>query len=296
MLRLLTALAVLVGLINHVSAAPARPYGSEALVPVVATRYGVRAVINGSGPFLLMVDTATSHTVLTPRTAQRLGLKPAPGSPTRVFTAAGSVVSSFYRLNEVAVAGAILEQLDAVLIDIPGSMGIDGILGTDFLANFTLDLDFRSKRMTLYPHGSVPRVTSARRIRGRLDRHGLVVLPGQVERVRVNIVIDTGARVTIANPALSMASGRAGRYTATLMDNKIGDIANLKTLAQAEIYDSISLGPVTWRQRPVLISSMRVFEEIGLSQVPTMFIGVDLMGSRRIIFDHAAGSVFIEPQ
>lgn len=276
----------------EVLAATTQRYGSEVLIRLPANRVAINVEINEFGPFLVMVDTATSHTILTPATRRAIGASAMPGQPVRVLTAAGSVVSNFYEI-EVAAAGAIVPKIPAVEIGLPPSLGIDGILGADFLSNFTVELDLPGQVMNLLPHGTTPSISGLRRVRGRLNGHGFVVLPGSVEQLRVNIVLDTGGQLTIANPAVAMGTGRLGNYAPPLTESKVADIARIEQTASSEIFERIVLGPSTWRSRRVLISPLRVLNEIGLGGTPTVFIGMDLLSGRKIVFDYASGSVWI---
>lgn len=279
----------------EVFAASAERYGSEQLIRLPANRVAINVEINEFGPFLVMVDTATSHTILTPAARRAIGASAMPGQPVRVLTAAGSVVSNFYEI-EVAAAGAIVPKIPAVEIALPPSLGISGILGADFLSNFTVELDLPGQVMNLFPLGTTPSVSGLRRVRGRLNGHGFVVMPGSVEQLRVNIVVDTGGQLTIANPAVAMGTGRLGKYSPAFTDSKVADIARIEQTASSEIFERIVLGPTTWRSRRVLISPLRVLNEIGLGDSPAVFIGMDLLSGRRIVFDYASGSVWIPAQ
>jgi len=66
----------------------------------------------------LMVDTGASRVVLTRADAERLGLEvPGDAFSTTLTTAAGPVRAAPVRLNTVAVAGARVEQVEALVVE-----------------------------------------------------------------------------------------------------------------------------------------------------------------------------------
>ncbi|WP_298742917.1 TIGR02281 family clan AA aspartic protease [uncultured Brevundimonas sp.] len=73
---------------------------------------------DGGRAVRVMVDTGASVVVLTPADAARLGLKPTPADFSRtVITAAGPVRAAPVRLEAVAVAGARVTAVEALVVE-----------------------------------------------------------------------------------------------------------------------------------------------------------------------------------
>lgn len=279
---------------HHARARPA--YGSQPLVRLADNRPGLMVHLNGHGPFLFLVDTATSHTVVVPALRERLALPEAPGPATNVITAAGSVRSHIYRVSEIATAGVIVEGGRAVVVDLPPRFGVSGVLGADFLQNFTVDLNLGLRKLTLYPEGTHVQGGGLQRLRGRLNGWGFIVVPAQVENIAVSAIFDSGAEFTVANPALATMTQRTVKVIARVSENKIVDAARKRDWAETVGFSRIALGPISWRQRQIMIADMRVFEQIGLARSPAIFVGMDLMAGRRVVLDYAGAALALSPQ
>ena len=187
-----------------------KPYGSQSLVRLVGNRPAVNVVVNGQGPFLFLIDTATSHTVFTPGLRDKLGLRAMPGPAVDVVTAAGSVSSQYYMIAETGASGVIVEGVRAVVLDLPESLGIMGALGADFLSNFVVDLDFRAHTITLYPEKAEVRIPGLKHIKGMTNGHNFIVLPAMIGSVKAYAVFDSGAAYTVGNPTLGVTAKSFG--------------------------------------------------------------------------------------
>lgn len=105
--------------------------------------YWANGQVNGSSVRFL-VDTGATAVALTPADAQRLGFKPADlhyGSS--VVTAAGQTRAASVKLASITVAGARLENVDALVIE----KGLDtSLLGMTYLGRLA---GFQATRQTL---------------------------------------------------------------------------------------------------------------------------------------------------
>jgi hypothetical protein len=270
-------------------------YGVQEVLRLSNNRPAVKVVINGQGPFLFLVDTATSNTVLTPGLRDKLGLPATAGPAIDVVTAAGSARSHYHLIAETAMAGVIVEGVRAVVLPLPASLGIDGALGADFLSNFTVDLNIPARTITLYPERTELVLPGFRRIHGRANAHGFIILPALVEGIVTSAVFDSGAAFTVGNPRLAIAATRYGIPTARVIESTITDAVRQKQFAEAFNFTRVEMGPISWWDARVLIANMRVFKQLGLDSKPAIFIGMDLMGGRRIVIDYTSASVWLAP-
>ncbi|MCE9523371.1 MAG: retroviral-like aspartic protease family protein [Alphaproteobacteria bacterium] len=294
----IAATLLFVAALLALAAAPARaedaPYGSQSLIRLSNNRPAVMLTVNGKGPFLFMIDTATSHTVFTPALAARLHLPRLPGAEFDVVTASGAVRSHFYRVEEMAMAGVTVEGVPAVVIDLPDALGIMGALGADFLSNFTIDLNLPVQTVTLYPQYAQVRAPGLQRLRGTLNAHGFIVVPARVSNILVAAVFDSGAQFTVANSRVAAyARGVGVSMVERTVESKVTDAGRQKRFAFSYDFDRIGLGPTSWQLPRIMISDMRVFDQIGLGNQPAIFIGMDLMNGRRIVIDYANASLWL---
>ncbi len=109
----------------------------------------VPASIDGAGPFPFLLDTGSSHSVVSRSLAARLGL--AFVARTTVLTSTGSEVRPVVRLDQVRIGPSRSEGLLASVAPTPQlaaiARGIEGIIGQDFLSAFNYTLDYRRKRL-----------------------------------------------------------------------------------------------------------------------------------------------------
>ena len=88
----------------------------------------------------------------------------------------------------------------AMLAGEQGLLGVDGMQGRRLL----LDFDNRCIETALNRAAEIgPRLT---RVRGEMRFGNLVVVQGRIQNLRVNVLLDTGANVSLANTALHQAS------------------------------------------------------------------------------------------
>lgn len=271
------------------------PYGTQALVRLSSNRPAVKVVVNGQGPFLFLVDSATSHTVFTPALSERLGIAPVSGAPVDVITAAGSARSHFYLVAETATAGVIVEGVRAVVLPLPDELGVMGALGADFLSNFVVDMNFFAQTITLYPEFADVHPPGFRRIKGTVNSHGFIVVPSIVERIPTSAVFDSGAAFTVGNHQLALSANRYGVPMVRVVESTITDAIRQRQFAAAYTFAKIGVGPAAWWNARVLIADMRVFGQVGLERKPAIFIGMDLMSGRRIILDYGSASLWLQP-
>lgn len=124
--------------------APAAP-ATEPLAIAKASdgHYWAEGLVNGSH-IRFLVDTGATAVALTPADAERLGFNLADLKYTyRVTTAAGETRAAAVKLAEVTVAGARLENVDALVIE----KGLDAsLLGMSYLGRLA---SFQATRQAL---------------------------------------------------------------------------------------------------------------------------------------------------
>jgi aspartyl protease family protein len=124
------------------AAGPPRP-GSGAVAKGPDGHFWADAEVNGQ-PVRFLVDTGATAVALTPKDAERLGLKPADLKPGySVTTAGGQTHAAAVTLASVSVNGARLENVQALVV----SDGLDvSLLGMSYLGRLTR---FEATRDTL---------------------------------------------------------------------------------------------------------------------------------------------------
>jgi predicted aspartyl protease len=131
--------------------APATPGGRPLPVHFAAKRplILVTARVNGEGPFDFALDTASSHTLLSPSAARRAGLTSSSvvtatgaGGDIAVGVANGRITFGPHDRKVPLFVTAAVDQIGDA-----GGASLDGILGADVFGLGTLTLDYAGRRI-----------------------------------------------------------------------------------------------------------------------------------------------------
>jgi predicted aspartyl protease len=116
----------------------------------------VPVTINGSGPYRFLLDTGASDSVLSAAVADRLAI---PGGIQRtLLTAGGNVPVTLRKLTTLNVGAAQLDNISIAVADFEllKSLGIDGILGGDYLRRFKISIDYDNRIVNIEPYCPAP--------------------------------------------------------------------------------------------------------------------------------------------
>jgi predicted aspartyl protease len=226
----------------------------------------VPVTINGRGPFPFLLDTGSTHSVISRSLADRLALRFV--AKTSVLTSTGREWRPVVELDETAIggtrAGGILasvapsKQLDDV------ARGLEGIVGQDFLFGFNYTLDYRRHRLTWDDGGS-----REDGVRLPLVAHGgryLVQVMSTRNEAPLLLVPDSGAsgfvayerhgrtKLALAPAFAPSAADRFGAASAAAGTTAVHSLSGghvVRTMMLREL----RLGTITLREHPVAVVS-----------------------------------------
>lgn len=246
--------------------------------PTTLDRIGrilVPVMINGQGPFRLMVDTGANRTTITTDVAEQLGLDYA-AAPTVVLN--GVTGSASVPAVEVARlrAGDLVLDAQQVPVVLPHLIsGADGILGVAGLRDKRLIVDFK-RDVVKIARSQLTAYGPADGLRIRADRvaGGLLAARVRIGRVRALAVIDTGGQKTLGNRALQEALRADARAQATVYGTteavSIGDVAAVP---------DINIDATVFRNVVVTFGDFHIFDVWSLNEEPALIIGMDVLGA-----------------
>ena len=113
----------------------------------------VPVLLNESRNTTLLFDTGASITILSTDLARSLGLRAHAGRTMRLKTVAADVQAKVATLDSLTVGGLSRSDFPVAVVDLDldKSGRFDGILGMDFLGNYTIRIDNQARRIFLTP-------------------------------------------------------------------------------------------------------------------------------------------------
>jgi Aspartyl protease len=233
-------------------------------------------MINGRGPFRLVLDTGATHSAITALVALALGIPTDQSPPVTLRGVTGFATVPTIRVDTLSVGDVAVDQ--PILPIVPDALGgAEGILGSEGLAGKRIFIDFRHDQI------AIAYSKNERSGRGFITvpfysmRGTLVVVDAMVGEIRTRAIIDTGGQGTIANMALKEALARVRISSKTKSDSIVGAT---KEIQPGEIMSvpQIGIGTIQINDPGVTFSDLYIFKQWHLTKQPAILIGMDALG------------------
>lgn len=197
----------------------APPPNSEPSVPVHTLRgylMVVSVTVNDRGPFNFLVDTGTNTTLLDPDLAKELELVPV---DRMTLTSMGkSVPVARCYLRNLRAGAASVSNLEALAAPLPQlrelDPGIRGILGMNFLLQFSFLLDYEQQRLKIFPFPDSAQAPEGTRVRAEIhDWRLLIPITSQASpRGAWKLTLDSGtSEILIFQNRIDWSAGGVDR-------------------------------------------------------------------------------------
>jgi len=233
-------------------------------------------VINGRGPFRLVLDTGASHSGVTALVALALGLPTDQSPPVIMRGVTGFATVPTIKVDSLSVGDLSMDQ--SILPIVPDALGgAEGVLGSEGLAGKRIFIDFRHDQIDIAYSRNERSGRGFVSIPFHSIRGTLVVVDAVVSHIRVKAIIDTGGQATIANMALKDALSRTSSYVRGKPDSIVGAT---KDVQYGELMEApaIELGNIQIRDPGVTFADMYIFKQWKLTNEPAILIGMDTLG------------------
>jgi hypothetical protein len=233
-------------------------------------------LINGRGPFRLVLDTGASHSAITALVAEALGIPTDRSPPVILRGVTGFAMVPTIRVDTLSVGDLAVDQ--PLLPIVPDALGgAEGILGSEGLVGKRIFIDFRHDTINIAYSKNERSAAGFITVPFRSLRGTLVVVDAYVGQVRTKAIIDTGGQATIANIALKDALARISAAPRSKADFIQGAT---KDIEKGELMDtpSIGLGAVQIKDPGVTYGDLYIFKQWRLTNEPAILIGMDSLG------------------
>lgn len=269
-------------------AQPVPPSDAEIVMALgsIENRMTVPVSIGDSVPYPFVIDTGAQRTVISRELANVLTLPPGPTvrlvSMTGVSEVASTILPSI--LAGSVRRGAIIAPT------LKGSnLGAVGMLGIDALQSKQVAIDFEHNVMTVRPseqRGSKFHAEPGDIVVRAVRRTGqLIVTKAYYGSKRIEVIVDTGAAVTIGNSAFRHLVSNASHSDRTI---QIQSVTGGFLSVDYAIVNRVKIGDVRLNRLPVAFADAPPFAHFGLSDTPALLLGMDaLRAFRGVTIDFA---------
>jgi predicted aspartyl protease len=235
-------------------------------------------LVNGQGPFRLVLDTGASHSALTPGLAQAIGISPDSASSVTLRGATGSVAVPMVPVRTLEYGDLLLEPRRLPII--PDALGgAEGVLGRDGLANKRIHIDFRRDSITIMRSKNQRAAGGYATIPVKFLRGRLLVVDAWIGGVPVKAIIDTGGQATLGNEALraALAERRRRQEQQAVPDRVTGATLDVQ-LGNRIATPALALGEIMVRNPAMTFADFAIFDHWKMTEEPAMLIGMDVLG------------------
>jgi predicted aspartyl protease len=171
------------------------------------------------------------------------------------------------------------------------STPLDGLLGTDVLSDFDVELDLRRQSLALYQRQACPAAMPNwagpySSISTGLSPGGRFFFPVQLDGHRLTATIDTGSQLTVLTTAAAHAIGVTQAALSRDRSSTMQGIAGDPLSSRIHRFDKLELGNVVVANPQIVVADLSLREA-------DLVLGVDLLISRRLWLSYGSRRIFI---
>ncbi len=234
-------------------------------------------LINGHGPFRLVLDTGASGSGVTAMVALALGIPTDAAPAVMLRGVTGSATVPAIKVDTLTVGDLAVDS--PLLPIVPDALGgAEGVLGSEGLKNKRVFIDFHHDQISITysrderpAHGFIT-------VPFRLVHGQLIVIDCTVGGVATKAIVDTGGQSTIGNLALRAAlsarnlvyRGRPDEIVGATLDVEKGELIDMPAIA---------MGPIEIRDYGVTFADLYIFRQWRYTSAPAIMIGMDALGT-----------------
>lgn len=225
-----------------------------------------------------LIDTGAEQSAVSTELARSMKL--VRRGDRRVFSFAGEQRVAVVRIPALFVDRRVHRQFDALTFG-RGAMGADGLLGIDSLIDQQVRFDFKRRTLAI---SSAPKISERAAdgevlVRAHLKTGRLVMSRAVANRIKIDVILDTGTSVSMGNIALRRELERTHR---------IGPLKRISMLAITGEIVEVDYGivrqvvidrMVVIQRMPIAFAVSQPFDYLGLGDRPAILLGMDVLRS-----------------
>jgi len=261
--------------------------GHDVKAREVETRLNVEVQINGHGPYRFIVDSGADTSVVGLRIARELQLPL--GTPATLNGMTDRSIVDRVKVDSLSLGPTTIEDLQLPALN-EDDVGGQGMIGIDALVRQRILMDFEKRQIKVEDANRPAKamdgeiVVVARRSRGQL-----ILTHVRASGFSLDAVIDTGAEMTIGNPALRDKLIR--RHQKFQLVKALG-VTGKEIDLQVAVIPELQIGGILIRNLPVAFADLPPFHLFGIADAPALFLGTDVLQTfRKVSLDFQARKV-----
>jgi predicted aspartyl protease len=233
-------------------------------------------MINGKGPFRLVLDTGASHSAITDDVAHRLGISLTNAPMVRLRGVTGTAMVPIIEAQSLIV-GELLIRNTRLPIVINALGGAEGVLGTEGFEDKRIFIDFHNDLISIMRSHDERAPADAIVIPIQQPGNRLLLVDAYVGGIKTQAIIDTGGQATIGNLALRNALVRRRMSQPPTVDRVTGSTNDVQD-GDGYAAPPIQFDRIRIQGAHVTFGDMHIFEHWGLENAPAMLIGMETLG------------------
>jgi predicted aspartyl protease len=251
--------------------------------------------INGQGPFRFILDTGANRSVLSQTLATSLGLLPSGMGV--VHSVDGAELAMLVSVESLSFRGMRLSGGETPVLDGPMLDGEHGLLGVDGMAGRLLHVDFTRRCVEIYEDGAPISMEGWLSVPARIRFGSMLAVEGEIMGVHVNVLIDTGSDISLANENFRTALLKVGARSIEYRNGHAFTFGRPIVLARRVWTPRLFLGRTVVESVNAYIGDFHIFDLWGLQDEPTLLIGMDVLArAREMAIDYEHGIVHFRKQ
>lgn len=239
-----------------------------------ARRMTVPVSIEGRGPFSFVIDTGAERTVLSRKIATRLALDAE--EPAELMSIAGSSMVDMVYVPQLTLGSKSYDSLIAPVL-LARHIGADGILGLDGLQDQRILFDFLANQIAIEDTAAPQPMASRREIVVTAKRRSgqLIFTEATISGMKVNVIVDTGAQISIANPVLQKRLMQRAKELGE--ENSLIAVTGETLGVQFGRAKNFRIGRAQFASLPLAFADAPPFERLGMAKKPALLLGMDVL-------------------
>ena len=196
-------------------------------------------------------------------------------------------------IDSLSFGALRLSTGETPVLDGPMLDGEHGLLGVDGMAGRLLHVDFTRHCVEVYEDSAQVSTRGWSSVPARIRFGSMLMVQGDIMGVRVNVLIDTGSNISLANERFRDALRDMGARAIEYHNGHAFTFGRPIVLDQRVWTPRLRLGHTMVDSVNAYIGDFHIFDFWGLRNEPTLLIGMDVLArSREMAIDYGKGIVY----